>query len=105
MGDSREQSRRMGEWRRGSALRRCGGDGRGARIRADVEAGMEAEADRHSVLLGWRGTGVAGIDRVGGNAWRRIDAQSGGLYQLGRQRARVFANGGVAHAREVFEWR
>ena len=67
MGDSREPSRCVGEWRGGSDIRNGSGDGRSAGDGRTSEAGMEAEADDDLLRVGRRGAWAAGLDGMGGD--------------------------------------
>ena len=71
MGDPRQPSRRVGEWRRGSDLRsrrRARGSARDGRA---VQAGLAAEAHDHLRRVGRRRAGPARLHRMGGSARRR----------------------------------
>src|SRR5271156_6232135 len=59
---------------------------------------MEAKADDHLSLMGWRGADAARLNGVGGRACRRAAQACGGLYQQRRQRARLSLRRGLAFA-------
>ena len=101
----RQPSRRLGQRRRGSGLRRGAADGGDARAGRAAEAGMEAEAHDHLLRVGRRRAGTAGVHRMGRGARRGTAAQGRGVHQHRRQRPRDAARGRLAHAGEVHQRR
>ena len=101
----RQSSRRVGQRRRRSGLRRRPADGRDARPGHAAEAGLEAQAHDHLLRVGRRGTRPARLHRVGGGARRGTAAQSRGLHQFRFQRPRLPPGGRLAHAGEVHQRR
>jgi N-acetylated-alpha-linked acidic dipeptidase len=57
----------------------------------------------HQYLLrvGWRGAGTAGLNRMGRNACRRVEAARRRVHQFRQQQPRLPAGGGLAHAGEI----
>ena len=101
MGHSRQSSRRLGEWRRGSDLG-TGGRARGsARAWRAVQAGLAAEAHDHLRGLGRRGARPARLDRVGGGARRLTRRARRRVSQQRHERSRLPRLEG-SHSLETF---
>ncbi len=90
MDHPRQSSRRVGQRRGRSCFRRGRRDGRNARPLRIAEARLEAEADHHLLLLGWRRTRAARFHGMGRDACRRSAEARRRLHQLAMATAADF---------------
>ena len=91
VGDSWQSLRRVGQWRRRSSFGHVRGARRGADAWRTAQAGLESEANDHLLRVGWRRTGIARFNRMGGNARRRPPEACSRLHQLRRQWPWIFS--------------
>ena len=98
VGDSRQPSRCVGEWRGRSGVGHVGGAGGSARPGRADEAGLASQAHHHLLRLGRRRARPAGLDRMGRAARRRAEAARRGVHQFRLQLARISLHVGLAHA-------
>ena len=99
----RQSPRCVGERRRRSDQRRGVADGNGARPRRTAEDRLAPVAHDHPRVVGRRRVGPARIDRVGGEARRRAEAEGRGLHQHRRHRQRLAEHRRLARPAAVHE--
>src|SRR5881398_3638629 len=105
VGDPRQSSRRLGERRGRPDLGTGAVAGRGARLRAAPQAGLEAAPHHHLRGLGRRGAGLARLDRVGRGPCRRAGRQGRRVPEQRHQQPRVPEHRRLPLAREFHQRR